>query len=142
MAKSRESLSRTIRTLDDLTGEGDADVARVAEGIRQRLEKRGLIRRSRSERDRRQVLVWLEEAGRKVLAQAPPPLRASFAAEFQKLPDWEQTQILSSLQRVMAMMEAEDWGGEPVMTGHVPKASREKVEAHVAPESVAPELGV
>ncbi len=39
LAKSRESLSRTIRSLDDLTGEGDADVARVAEGIRQRLDE-------------------------------------------------------------------------------------------------------
>jgi phage shock protein A len=39
LAKSREQLSRTIRTLDDLTGEGDADVARVAEGIRQRLDE-------------------------------------------------------------------------------------------------------
>jgi hypothetical protein len=32
-------MSRTIRSLDDLTGEGDADVARVAEGIRQRLDQ-------------------------------------------------------------------------------------------------------
>jgi len=39
LAKSREKLSTTIRSLDDLTGEGDADVARVAEGIRQRLDE-------------------------------------------------------------------------------------------------------
>jgi phage shock protein A len=39
LAKSREKLSSTIRSLDDLTGEGDADVARVAEGIRQRLDQ-------------------------------------------------------------------------------------------------------
>jgi phage shock protein A len=39
LAKSRERLSKTIRSLDDLTGEGDADVARVAEGIRQRLDE-------------------------------------------------------------------------------------------------------
>jgi phage shock protein A len=39
LAKSRETLSKTIRSLDDLTGEGDADVARVAEGIRQRLDE-------------------------------------------------------------------------------------------------------
>jgi len=39
LAKSREKLSKTIRSLDDLTGEGDADVARVAEGIRQRLDE-------------------------------------------------------------------------------------------------------
>ena len=39
LAKSREMLSRTIRSLDDLTGQGDADVVRVAEGIRQRLDE-------------------------------------------------------------------------------------------------------
>ena len=39
LAKSREKLSKTIRSLDDLTGEGDADVSRVAEGIRQRLDE-------------------------------------------------------------------------------------------------------
>jgi phage shock protein A len=39
LAQSREALSRTIRSLDDLTGQGDADVARVAEGIRQRLDE-------------------------------------------------------------------------------------------------------
>ena len=39
LAKSREMLSRTIRSLDDLTGQGDTDVARVAEGIRQRLDE-------------------------------------------------------------------------------------------------------
>lgn len=39
LAQSREALSKTIRTLDDLTGQGDADVARVAEGIRQKLDR-------------------------------------------------------------------------------------------------------
>lgn len=38
LAQSREALSKTIRTLNDLTGQGDADVARVAEGIRQKLD--------------------------------------------------------------------------------------------------------
>jgi phage shock protein A len=39
LAKAREKLSQTMRSLDDLTGQGDADVARVAEGIRQRLDE-------------------------------------------------------------------------------------------------------
>ena len=39
LAKSRETLSKTIRSLSDLTGEGDSDMARVAEGIRQRLDE-------------------------------------------------------------------------------------------------------
>lgn len=39
LAKSREVLSKTIRSLEDLTGQGDADVSRVAESIRQRLDR-------------------------------------------------------------------------------------------------------
>lgn len=39
LARSREVLSKTIRSLEDLTGQGDADVSRVAESIRQRLDR-------------------------------------------------------------------------------------------------------
>jgi phage shock protein A len=39
LARSKELTAKTIRSLDDLTGTGDADVARVAEGIRARLDK-------------------------------------------------------------------------------------------------------
>lgn len=39
LARSKELTAKTIRSLDDLTGAGDADVARVAEGIRARLDK-------------------------------------------------------------------------------------------------------
>ncbi len=39
LARSKELTVRTIKSLDDLMGAGDADIARVAEGIRARLDK-------------------------------------------------------------------------------------------------------
>jgi len=39
LAKSKEITVKTIRSLDDLVGAGDSDVARVAESIRTRLDK-------------------------------------------------------------------------------------------------------
>lgn len=39
LAKSKEITARTIKSLDDLAGVGDADVARVADAIRKRLDR-------------------------------------------------------------------------------------------------------
>lgn len=39
LAQSKEITVKTIRSLDDLAGSGDADVARIAESIRTRLDK-------------------------------------------------------------------------------------------------------
>jgi phage shock protein A len=39
LARSKELTAKTIKSLDDLTGAGDADISRVAEGIRARLDK-------------------------------------------------------------------------------------------------------
>ncbi|MFC2036737.1 PspA/IM30 family protein [Chloroflexota bacterium] len=39
LARSKELTAKTIKSLDDLTGTGDEDIARVAEGIRARLDK-------------------------------------------------------------------------------------------------------
>jgi len=39
LARSKEITAKTIKSLDDLMGSGDADISRVAEGIRARLDK-------------------------------------------------------------------------------------------------------
>jgi phage shock protein A len=39
LARSKELTAKTIKSLDDLMGSGDADITRVAEGIRARLDK-------------------------------------------------------------------------------------------------------
>jgi phage shock protein A len=39
LAKAKEVTTKTLRSLDDLAGVGDADIARIADGIRGRLDK-------------------------------------------------------------------------------------------------------
>lgn len=84
--------------------------------ILDRLEKRGLIDRHRSTTDKRRVLVEATEAARELLRQAPPLLQESFTAQLRELDQWEQTLILSSLQRIGAMMDACDMDVAPVLT--------------------------
>jgi phage shock protein A len=39
LAKAKEMTAKSLRSLDDLAGVGDADIARIADGIRSRLDK-------------------------------------------------------------------------------------------------------
>lgn len=79
------------------------------------LEKRGLLLRERSESDRRRVHVSLTDKGRDVLSAAPKPLQDSFSARFAALPHWEQMQLVSALERVAMMMDAEDLDAAPLL---------------------------
>jgi DNA-binding MarR family transcriptional regulator len=102
-------------SVGELTREVHLSQATVT-GILDRLEKRGLVERQRSDVDKRKVNVSLTDAGKNILADAPPLLQEKFMSEFAKLEDWEQTQILSSLQRIVSMMEASDIEVEPILT--------------------------
>lgn len=81
-----------------------------------RLERRGLISRRRSENDKRRVLISATRDGLEILLNSPPPLQESFIAEFESLQEWEQTLILSSLQRVAAMMHATNLDAAPLLS--------------------------
>lgn len=84
-------------------------------GIVTRLEKRELVQRREDDEDRRRVLVGVTSAGEALLATAPPPIQESFITEFERLEDWESNLILSSLQRVVAMMEASELEAAPIL---------------------------
>lgn len=76
----------------------------TATTILDRLEKMGLTNRYRSETDRRKSHVQLTDTGKTVLQSAPEPIQPQFIAEFEQLKPFEQTAMLSSLQRVADMM--------------------------------------
>jgi len=82
--------------------------------ILDRLERKGLLKRERSPDDKRKVILTLTEAGEKALENAPKLMQESFIRSFNQLEGWEQSLILSSLQRVSDMMNATDLDAAPL----------------------------
>ncbi len=74
--------------------------------ILNRLEKRGLVERTRNSIDRRRVMIRITGQCREILTQAPPPLQETFVERYSRLSEWEQLMILSAFKRVVDMMSA------------------------------------
>ena len=96
-------------------------------GILTRLETRSLVSRVRSVSDRRTVVVELTEEGQAVLESAPSLLQDRFRRELLKLQEWEQTQMLATLQRIAAMMDAEGIDAAPLLAAGDATATSEDV---------------
>ena len=84
-------------------------------GVLDRLERRGYVRRERSESDRRAVVVTTTEKGEKVLHESPSLLQDRFREELARLEGWERHWLLSALERIAAMMDAERIKAAPVL---------------------------
>jgi DNA-binding MarR family transcriptional regulator len=102
-------------------------------GILDRLEKRGLVERTRDNEDRRRITASPTAKGLKLLRDAPSPLQDRFRSEFSKLEEWEQTHMLATLQRIAAMMDAEELEASPVLT------TGAAVTAPIPPDSDSPD---
>jgi DNA-binding MarR family transcriptional regulator len=101
-------------------------------GIMDRLENRGFVARRRDNDDKRRVLVTVTADGKRLLLAAPPPLQESFVREFAQLEGWEQNLILSSLQRVVSMMEATELDATPILaSGSIANAGEQTENASV-----------
>lgn len=83
--------------------------------IMDRLEKRELIARLRSEVDKRKIHPQLTAQGQTLVDKAPAPLQDSFVQKFEQLQDWEQQMIIASLQRVAEMMDASEIDAAPFL---------------------------
>ncbi|MDW6020020.1 MarR family transcriptional regulator [Vibrio plantisponsor] len=119
-------LMRTIQsspkmTLRQLSNNSNMSQA-TATSILDRLEKRGFIKRERDTKDKRKVHAVITTAGEQVLEQAPQLLQDNFIEQFQALDQWEQTQILSSLQRVSRMMNTPDISPEDLILAIDPES--------------------
>jgi len=85
-----------------------------------KLVRDGLVVRQKSTADRRQIDILLTEPGRTVLADAPDPLQQRFVRKFAAMEDWEQAMLVAGLERVAAMLDAEDMDASPVLdTGEI-----------------------
>ena len=111
--------------LKDLSDYGSCPVGSLAKRVSlshatvteiiDRLEKKGYISRVKSEKDKRKVFVVLNEKAEKILEQKPSLIQEKFVDEFSKLPDWEQSLILSNFQKVAFLMDAENIDAAPFL---------------------------
>lgn len=101
----------TIRQLSNHTNMSQA----TATTILDRLEGRGLIIRVRSAQDKRKVHAHLTPEGLDALNKAPKPLQENFIHRFQALEEWEQMLLISSVQRISMMMNADSLDVAPLL---------------------------
>ncbi|MGB1560243.1 MAG: MarR family winged helix-turn-helix transcriptional regulator [Sinimarinibacterium flocculans] len=135
IAQSLDTYSKTIEhdagltlpqllLLEALRSDGDAPTAgRLAQrvsltqgtvtSILDRLEARGLVRRSRANDDRRRVLVALTPRGRSLLGKAPPLMHADFLRGFAALTTSDRAGLLDAVDRIAALMRSVDTSISP-----------------------------
>ncbi|MEP1144243.1 MAG: MarR family transcriptional regulator [Henriciella sp.] len=80
-----------------------------------KLIARGMLARRRCEEDRRKVWLTLLPDGEKAITSAPDLLQETFQNRFEGLPDWHQSMLVSALERVAALLDAEDLEAAPIL---------------------------
>lgn len=101
----------SITPLSKLTSLRQATVSDIAK----RLESKGYIFRKTREDDKRSVFLCLSERGEEVINKLPPLLQEQFTKNFSELENWEQMLILSSFDRVVQLMAADEIDASPVL---------------------------
>ncbi|NQY87263.1 MAG: MarR family transcriptional regulator [Colwellia sp.] len=108
--------------IDKASGVNSSQVAKnvnlsaaTVTNIIDRLENKGLIIRVRNTEDKRKVALYLTENGQAILLNAPQPLQEHFIKNFANLAQWEQSQMLSSIERLAEMMDANEIDAAPLL---------------------------
>lgn len=80
-----------------------------------RLQKANMVERRPNAQDRRSVDIMLTKSGQAKLASSPTLLQEGFLNRFESMEMWEQTLLISSIQRLAAMMNAEGLDAAPIL---------------------------
>lgn len=108
--------------------------AGTASGIIDRLERRGLVRRARSDADRRTVLISITPEGANLVDRAPSLLQDRFRGELERLESWERLGMLSTLQRIASLMGADEIDSVP----HLISDTMDGVAVNDIPDATTP----
>jgi DNA-binding MarR family transcriptional regulator len=120
-------------TAGDLARDANIGYATLT-GILDRLEKHGLVLRTRRPEDRRTVIITMTDAGARLLATAPSLLQNSLRQELDRISATQRTTLLNALVHVAELMEA-DSSADPegdrsrphgVSRGHAAARQRDK----------------
>jgi len=142
LAKTTSLTAPQILLLQTLRDKGQITIGELAQEVSlsqatvttilDRLERRKLVYRQRSETDKRKVHAYLTDAALEILKNAPIPLQEQFTRQFGDLQEWEQTMIISALKRVAQMMDAQHIDASPVLDIGLLDRQDTVVEKHAA----------
>jgi len=107
-----ESDRSTPKDLSDRMGVTQATITALIN----KLERKGLLTRQRSETDRRQTNLLVTVEGHTKVDDAPDPLQQRYVQQFESMEDWEQAMMVSVLERLAGMLDAEEIDASPVLT--------------------------
>lgn len=94
--------------------------------ILDRLEKKELICRERGKEDKRKVWVSLTEKGTELMKGAPTTQQDIFVRNFEDMQNWEQSMIVSSLERIAFMLNAQHLDAAPLLDiGELDRSQKE-----------------
>jgi DNA-binding MarR family transcriptional regulator len=97
--------------------------AATVTNILDRLETKSLVSRVRNTQDKRKVSLYLTDDGKALLLKAPQALQEHFIENFSNLAEWEQSQLLSSMERLADMMNANEIDASPLLELNAMSAS-------------------
>lgn len=80
-----------------------------------RLQSKGLVSRTRAERDKRMVLVQLTERGTEGVRQLPDLLQEDFVNRFDGLESWEQSMLVAAVERIASILDAQEVDAAPIL---------------------------
>jgi len=83
--------------------------------ILDRLEKKGLVARERGVDDKRKVWLHLTNDGWELMKGAPTTQQSLFTRRFDDMQNWEQSMVVSALERVAFMLDAQHLDAAPVL---------------------------
>lgn len=114
-----------LMTMQTLDAEGAITVGVLARrmnlaqatvtSILDRLELKGLVKRERSQHDKRKVLASPTQAGTELFQSAPATLQDRFTARFEGLQEWQQSMIVASLEHISTLLDADQIDAAPML---------------------------
>lgn len=125
LATSAGLTAAQLRVLQIVAEQGWSTATRIAGQMRitqatvtslvDKLVARGMVRREKSQTDRRQTNIVITPEGRQTLDAAPDPLQQRYVTNFKKMEDWEQAMIVAALERVASLLDATEIDASPVL---------------------------
>jgi DNA-binding MarR family transcriptional regulator len=106
-----EAESVTVSQVSRRVSLSPATVSRIVD----RLVRKGLVERQRGESDRRKVYVTLTVAGLERYQTLPTPLDERFIERLERLPEHERLGLLTALERIVQLMDAESIDAAPML---------------------------